>query len=1186
MASPYNPIVTPISGTDSNDTLMGTVGDDYIFGNRGNDRISGGAGDDTLSGGLGTDVMDGGIGDDWFIVPSSLYGSDNVDYAETYDGGEGYDIVVLAGGGSRTTLLSIEELRTSTKYVPPVLPPELRVIRPNASTTLNEIIFGYGTNGFTDLTTVTLDRIGKIYGSGQGVAGSAGDDWITNYGSSNGPTLRGGAGNDTISSYFDGSGGRLLQIEGNDGDDLLVLQGSALTGSVDGGTGYDILMLASFSGTVSGIEEAQGSGISLSPDQFANIPLYRGKGGFDRISLASAGTADFSEVTLISIDEIAGSAGADTIIGSRGDDSITGGRGADLLQGGNGNDTLSGGGGNDTLDGGNGVDMVVFPSALKNVSPATFKYTITTSGTDVIITGPDTSGQNSTVTLRNIELLRFRDDIYDVNLNFIGSAQDLKGTSLWETLEGGDFADSIRGGGGDDVLMGGTGDDTLVGASGDDTMFGGDGDDYLVDGSGGVLSTGGGGINLFDAGPGNDTIEIFAGSADLPDTVIGGEGYDTLIVSHAYAGQVVIEGVEELEMTYNHWVKMTPTAINGFDVIRSAYYATGDRPVSILELSETGTVDLSAKTVILGTLRGSLGADRLIGPDSGITIEGSQGDDTIIGGTGHDTILGGVGADSMTGGAGNDLFQLYYYDAGQGEFIDGGLGFDALSLSGGRGTVEVPDADVNDFSKITVTGVEDLWLIGDSEGNAPILTLRADTLNGFSRILNMLGSVPATLRLAAAGKLDLSDKEIFEDVRFAGSNGADTMIGTATADILDGGAGNDALEGGGGRDSLSGGVGDDRLAGGAGNDTLVGGGGIDRAVYRGVFANYTIARADNGTVTVTDTTGADGTDVLTGVETLVFADRSVDATGTDATIGVVPRIDFDGNGRADLVWQDATGSMTLWSLDGNTVTEIAIGDAGSPDWKPAGFQDYSGDGKADVLWRSQSAGIMSMWTMDGEGGVRGVSAVGDPGSTDWTVVATRDFTGDGKTDILWRSGTLGTMSLWTMNGTDVAAVNAVGDPGSLDWQVAAVEDFSGDGQTDILWRSESKGIMSLWTLNGTEVASVDVVGDPGSLDWQLAGSADFTGDGETDLLWRSQSSGVMSLWELHGRDVYRVEPVGDPGSSDWQLAKQDDFNGDGQTDLLWRSQTSGALSLWTMSGTVVQAAQILDAPVRDGWSLL
>lgn len=106
--------------------------------------------------------------------------------------------------------------------------------------------------------------------------------------------------------------------------------------------------------------------------------------------------------------------------------------------------------------------------------------------------------------------------------------------------------------------------------------------------------------------------------------------------------------------------------------------------------------------------------------------------------------------------------------------------------------------------------------------------------------------------------------------------GDDSITGSASADGLLGYAGND---------SINAGAGNDRINGGAGNDTLNGQDGLDTAVYTGARANYTVTRTANG-FTVTDKTGAEGTDTLSGVERLVFADGGValdvDASGMSA----------------------------------------------------------------------------------------------------------------------------------------------------------------------------------------------------------------------------------------------------------------------------------------------------------------
>ncbi|MFM9935048.1 MAG: M10 family metallopeptidase C-terminal domain-containing protein [Novosphingobium sp.] len=104
------------------------------------------------------------------------------------------------------------------------------------------------------------------------------------------------------------------------------------------------------------------------------------------------------------------------------------------------------------------------------------------------------------------------------------------------------------------------------------------------------------------------------------------------------------------------------------------------------------------------------------------------------------------------------------------------------------------------------------------------------------------------------------------------SDGNDRYLGDMAANVADGRKGDDVLDGGSGNDTLMGGDGNDTLIGGAGNDTLHGGGGIDVAVFAGPARLYSISRNAAGVVTVL---GPDGLDVLTGVESLRFSDKTV-----------------------------------------------------------------------------------------------------------------------------------------------------------------------------------------------------------------------------------------------------------------------------------------------------------------------
>jgi len=95
-----------------------------------------------------------------------------------------------------------------------------------------------------------------------------------------------------------------------------------------------------------------------------------------------------------------------------------------------------------------------------------------------------------------------------------------------------------------------------------------------------------------------------------------------------------------------------------------------------------------------------------------------------------------------------------------------------------------------------------------------------------------------------------------------GGAAQDLLVGNDAANRLVGNAGNDTIDGGAGDDTLNGGDGSDQLAGGPGTDT---------AIFGGVRSRYQVSTAGD-TTTVFDTTGAEGTDTLTGVEYLKFTD--------------------------------------------------------------------------------------------------------------------------------------------------------------------------------------------------------------------------------------------------------------------------------------------------------------------------
>ena len=78
--------------------------------------------------------------------------------------------------------------------------------------------------------------------------------------------------------------------------------------------------------------------------------------------------------------------------------------------------------------------------------------------------------------------------------------------------------------------------------------------------------------------------------------------------------------------------------------------------------------------------------------------------------------------------------------------------------------------------------------------------------------------------------------------------------------------------------------------------------------------------------------------------------------------------------------------------------------------------DFNGDGKADILWQNTD-GTPAVWLMDGTSLISGANVGFNPGPA-WQVHDTGDFNGDGKADILWQN-TDGTPAVWLMDGTNL-----------------------------------------------------------------------------------------------------------------------------------------------------------------------
>ncbi|MGV2127023.1 beta strand repeat-containing protein [Agrobacterium vitis] len=331
-----------LTGNDNNNVLNGGDGNDTLAGGKGADTLNGGNGDDTLEGGEGADTLSGGIGTDTLVGgegADTLTGSDGDD---TFVGGEGAD--TLSGGAGTDTASYASSL---------------------ASIKINLVT---GTNTGGEAADDTLTGIDKIIGSDFNdtftanstitFAGGKGDDTyvVSHIATTTVLVEDAGAGTDTVETTLTSytlktNFENLTHTDstnflgyGNSADNVIVSQGGV--DKLYGYAGNDTIRGGSGGDTIDG---GDGSDTASYSDSTAAVTI-------NLLSKTVSGGYAASDV-FTSIENVEGSAYADT---------LTGDTGANVLSGGASDDVLDGGTGNDGLYGGEGSDVFVFNTSYGN----------------------------------------------------------------------------------------------------------------------------------------------------------------------------------------------------------------------------------------------------------------------------------------------------------------------------------------------------------------------------------------------------------------------------------------------------------------------------------------------------------------------------------------------------------------------------------------------------------------------------------------------------------------------------------------------------------------------------------------------------------------------------------------------------------------------------------------------------
>jgi Ca2+-binding RTX toxin-like protein len=373
-----------------------------------------------------------------------------------------------------------------------------------------------------------------------------------------------------------------------------------------------------------------------------------------------------------------------------------------------------------------------------------------------------------------------------------------------------------------------------------------------------VISAAGGADHL-NGGAGDDQFLAILGIR-LGETIDGGDDTDTLRVQDGICDLTLagtaVTNVEILAIETNNTILIASgghfgeagdfTTVTGNAAFAQAFIVIGN----IINLSGVTFTNWDGANQTI-TINGTSA--------SGNGLTGSSKNDAILGGAGTDIMEGEGGVDDLDGGDGDDAF-VYDdpADAASGEHLDGGAGTDRIR-------VQFVSAIAADFSAMTLENIEILELFGSTPFGGRTVIL-SGTQIGSGQITTVDGDDLTTESLVvnAAPDVDLSGVTFIDWTTTAGplSQHTITINGTAAANSLTGSDENDTINGGDGSDTLRGGAGDDTVLGGAGDDT---------AVFSGNRGSYTL-QVVGSTIVIA---GLDGTDTLSSIERLQFADSTI-----------------------------------------------------------------------------------------------------------------------------------------------------------------------------------------------------------------------------------------------------------------------------------------------------------------------
>lgn len=270
---------------------------------------------------------------------------------------------------------------------------------------------------------------------------------------------------------------------------------------------------------------------------------------------------------------------------------------------------------------------------------------------------------------------------------------------------------------------------------------------------------------------------------------------------------------------------------------------------------------------------------------------------------------------------------------------------------------------------------------------------------------------------------------------------------------------------------------------------------------------------------------------------------NADKTQWNGALGPAPKsdwtvygaYDFTGSGVCDIMFRSKRADTQYavgYYEDGDVTQFRTMGWGVTAEWELADVGDFNGSGRADILWKNSSNGYLGLW-MDGTD--QWVALPASNLGSGQSLIGMGDVNGDGKDDILINSN--GVLGYWDITGIldDTSSTpewNAFGINIGSEWDAFGCADFDGNGKADIvLWRDDDGYVGTYMNCDANDFRGIY----PGASkdEWGLPGFGDYNGDGCDDVLVRNLASGALGYWD--GADEFKWNEIGSGVDSTWAV---------------------------------------------------